>query len=470
MICLSLKWRVSLWVSTVLVAVIATISTVAYVEFEESHLREIDRTLLAMANGILAILNDRHDPEQLEQEARAVTATSGPNPSSFPYRIWLEGSSADLLASDAPDSEHGRWLHELPGQSIAPREEPAFVNIGRPRNEYRAVWLRHRIDEGIVNIVVAGYSHFTYHELEEFLRLLLVLGASLVVGSVVAIMWTVRCALRPIDTTAKQLQEITYPNIRKTIFDTKKVPEELRPFMDAINDMLDRLNSVLQRQKQFTSDAAHELRTPLATAKSTLQAAQIRQRQADEYRHMINHALEDLARMERLVGQLLVLAHMDEVNGPTATAEVELDVLLGELAESYDQKARQAGGKVILAESSATTVWGDLDELARLFSNILDNAVRHGPSGGTVSIALRSGPDGYAMVSIHDEGGNIPPDVMPRLFDRFYRLDHSRSSSTGGTGLGLAIAREIARRHNGDISITSSPDSGTLVSIRLASR
>jgi signal transduction histidine kinase len=469
MICLSLKWRVSLWVSTVLVAVIATVSIVAYVEFEESHLREIDRTLLAMANGIAASLDDHESKEESAEEIRAVTAISDPNTPNFPYRIWMEGSSTDWLASDAPDSEYGRWLRELPGRSSAPREEPTFVNIGRPHDEYRAVWMRHRIDEeGIVNIVVAGSSHFTYHELYEFLRLLLVLGASLIAGSVVAIMWTVRCGLRPIDVTAKRLQDIAHPNVKEAIFDEKKVPKELRPFVRALTDMLDRLNSVLRQQKQFTSDAAHELRTPLTLAKSTLQATQMQQRQADEYSHAIGDALEDIARMEQLIGQLLVLARMDEVNGQTATAEVELDVLLGELAETYDKKARQAGGKVILAEPSATTVRGDLDELARLFGNVLDNAVRYGPSGGTVRIALRCGPDGYATVCIHDEGGNIPPDAMPHLFDRFYRVDHSRSSSTGGAGLGLAIARQIARRHSGDISITSSPDSGTLVSIRLA--
>ncbi len=123
---------------------------------------------------------------------------------------------------------------------------------------------------------------------------------------------------------------------------------------------------------------------------------------------------------------------------------------------------------MILEESSATTIRSDLDELVRLFSNVLDNAVRYGPPGGTIRVALKGGPDGYATVYIHDEGGNIPPDAMPHLFDRFYRVDQSRSCSTGGAGLGLAIAREIVRRHNGDILVTSSPDSGTLVSIRLA--
>lgn len=508
MICLSLNWRVSLWVTTVLVAVIATISIVAYVEFEESHLREIDRTLLAMANGILASLDSQVGREELVQEIRAVTAASGPKTASFSYRIWMEDSSADLLASDKPDSEQGGWLHRLGPQSAPTEGQYVLMNIGRPGNEYRAVWIRHMIgdtilqgshfakssqngnpqkdrkigapDKGVVNIVVAGSSHFTFHELHEFLRMLLILGASLIAGSVVAIMWTVRCGLLPVDKTAKRLQDIghwgprseisllgTHPNVREAISDERKVPKELRPFVRALNDMLDRLDGFLQQQKQFTSDAAHELRTPLAGAKSTLQATQMHQRQPDEYRRAIHDALEDLARMERLIEQLLILARMDEVNGHSAHSQVDVNILLHELVENYDKKARQGSGRVVLTGSSAVGVRGDMEELARLFNNVIDNAVRYGPAGGTVSVSARCEPDGYATVSIHDEGGNIPADAMSRLFDRFYRVDHSRSSLTGGAGLGLAIARQIARRHNGDISITSSLGSGTLVSIRL---
>jgi heavy metal sensor kinase len=495
MICLSLKWRVSLWVTTVLVAVIATISIVAYVEFEESHLREIDRTLLAMANGILASLDSRVGQEELVQEVRAVTAASGPKTASFSYRIWMEDSSADLLASDKPGSEQASWLHRLGQQNAPAQGQYVLMNIGRPGNEYRAVWMRHIIgdptlqkdrkmgipDKGIVNIVVAGSSHFTFHELHEFLRMLLILGTSLIIGSVVAIMWTVRCGLLPVDTTAKKLQHIgghrdlgseisllgTHPNVREAISDEKRVPTELRPFVRALNDMLDRLDNFLHQQKQFTSDAAHELRTPLAGAKSTLQAAQMHQRHPDEYRRAIHDALEDLARMERLIEQLLILARMDEVNAHSAVSQVDLNILLHELVENYDKKARQVSGRVTLTGSSAATVRGDMEELARLFNNVIDNAVRYGPTGGTVSVSIKCEPDGYATVAIHDEGGNIPADAIPRLFDRFYRVDHSRSSSTGGAGLGLAIARQIARRHNGDISITSSPGSGTLVSIRL---
>jgi heavy metal sensor kinase len=456
-----------LWVSTVLVAVIATICIVAYVEFKESHLRNIDQTLSAMANGILASLHDREGEEQMiDKDIHAVTGASAQNPSTF-YRIWMDGASADRFASDPPDSEHGRWLRGLPEQSGPMRESLTFMNIGSRGSEYRAAWMRHKLNEGIVNIVVAGSSHYTYHEMREFLKLLLILGGSLIVCSVVAVMWSARCSLRPIHMTAERLHRISRPNVGRALFDDLKVPEELHPFVGALRDMLGRLDEVLQQQKQFTSDAAHELRTPLAVVKSTLQATQMHERDANEYRRAIADALKDVARMEHLIEQLLVLARMDENSEHIAAAEVQLDVLLRELAEAYDQRIGRSGGKVILDEPPVTTVQGDLDELARLFSNVLDNAVRYGPSDGTISIALKCKPDSFATVCIHDEGGNIPPEALPHLFDRFYRVDHSRSSSTGGVGLGLAIAQEIARRHNGDISITSEPGSGTLVCIRL---
>jgi signal transduction histidine kinase len=464
---LSLKWRISLWTSAVLISVIATISIVAYIEFDESHLINMDRTLLAMANGIAASLDDFQGTEELMKKVHAVTGRPGWNPS-ICYRIWMDGSSTDLLASDTPNSRYGSWLRELQDQNSPSPGEPIFVNLGLPHDEYRAVWIREKIDGGTANIVVAGPSHHTYHETYEFQRLLIVLGGSLILGSVVAVMWTVRCGLRPIDNSAKRLKDITYPNVGEVILDDKKVPKELRPFAEALNDMLGRLNKILRQQKQFTSDAAHELRTPLALAKSTLQVAQMNQKNASECKQVIADVLNDIARMEYITEQLLILARMDETNEHIATEEVQLDVLLSELAENYNKKIEHTGGKVIIEKPPATTVGGNLDELLRLFSNVIDNSTKYGPSNGTVRITLEHDSDRYATVRVHDEGGNIPSAALPHVFDRFYRVDQSRSRSTGGAGLGLAIAREIARRHNGDISITSNPTSGTLVCIRLA--
>jgi signal transduction histidine kinase len=118
----------------------------------------------------------------------------------------------------------------------------------------------------------------------------------------------------------------------------------------------------------------------------------------------------------------------------------------------------------------ATTVRGDADELAQLFRNLIDNALAHGPRDGTVTISIvhGAGDDSSVAVAVHDEGGLIPHEALGRLFDRFYRADPSRASATGGTGLGLAIVREIVRRHDGQVEITSTPATGTTVTVRLA--
>jgi len=222
-----------------------------------------------------------------------------------------------------------------------------------------------------------------------------------------------------------------------------------------------------QQQRQFTAGDAHELRTPLSVVKSTLQLARSRDRTSADYRRAIDEALSDLHRIEGLIDQLLVLARMDETEGIARAAPVPLDVLLADLAERYDQKAMATGGRVACEAMPPTVVRGDEDLLGRLFGNLLDNAIRHGPPGGTVGLSLSGQADGPCVVTVRDEGGRIPPEILARLFDRFYRADSSRNHSTGGTGLGLAIARQIARRHGGEVSIESSPAKGTVVTVRL---
>ena len=464
---LSIKWRISLWISAVLIAVIAIICIVAYNEFEESHLRNLDQTILAISDGISASLDNISNKEKWTEEINRLTAGLG-GKSFFYYRIWIDGSDTDLLPDQSSESRQGQWLQNLPEKNKPEIEKTSFVNIGTSGDEYRAAWTRHKVGDEIVNIAVAGSSHFTYHEMHEFVRLLLILGASLIISSVIAAFWTVHTCLRPIDITAKRLQDIKYPKIREVIFDNSKAPRELKPFIEALNDMLGRLNKVLQQQKQFTSDAAHELRTPLSLAKSTLQSAQMLQGKAEQYKSTINDTLEDVERMERIIQQMLILARLDEIGVSDTDGEVRIDILLRELTETYSKKLELFGGKIILEDISDTTVQGNIDELIRLFSNILDNAVKYGPEGGTIRISRQPESDGHITINIHDDGGTIPSESIPHLFDRFYRVDPSRSKNTGGAGLGLAIAREIAIRHKGDISISSTPQSGTLVSIKLA--
>lgn len=221
----------------------------------------------------------------------------------------------------------------------------------------------------------------------------------------------------------------------------------------------------MRRQKAFVADASHELRTPVTVAKSTIQTTLADNRSSDQYRSALEDALEDLRRMEHLVDELLLLARLEETADAPLTQQVPIDPLLAELAEAFGPRVSHSGSKLVCSLSPAV-VRGDYGQLVRLFSNLLDNALRHGPKGGTIHLTAEVHSD-RVIVGVKDEGGNIPPEAIPNLCERFFRVDGSRASSTGGAGLGLAIAREIVIRHGGAIEITSQPTRGTQVIVTL---
>ena len=345
--------------------------------------------------------------------------------------------------------------------------EFTFFNLDQGIYKYRAVWVRHHSEQGVANVLVASSSRYVYHEMEEFLRLLLILGGSLMVGSFLLVPVIVTWAMRPIDEVAAVLRRVTPANMEQETLHNLKVPQELLPFVEALDGMLVRLDKAIKQQKQFIADASHELRTPLTIIKSTIQTTRMADRDMADYTKALDDILQDVDRMERLIEHLLSLARVDEGGDLLNTTRIALDTLLINLAEIFDAKASQQGGKVICDNYLPTWVEGDASELDQLFTNILDNAVKYGPPDGIIRVTLSHEPDGYATVCIHDQGGKIPSEALPHLFDRFYRVDSSRSRATGGAGLGLAIAKEIADRHNGQIEITSDIHTGTSVFVRL---
>jgi len=342
-----------------------------------------------------------------------------------------------------------------------------FFNLIQRKYKYRAVWARRSFEQGIANVLVASSSHYAYHEMEEFLQLLLVLGGSLLLGSLLLLPLIVGWGMRPIDRVAAILRKITHKNVGRENLQIQDIPRELLPFVEALNGMLARLDKAIQQQKQFTADASHELRTPLAVIKSTIQTARMTDRQVTDYTKALDDMHQDVNRMERLIEQLLSLARIDEGSVLLDTTRVALDVLLANLVEIFDARVAQRGGKVICENCPTTWVKGNENELNQLFTNLIDNAVKYGPTKGMVRITLDHSTGDFVSVCIHDQGGNIPSEAKIHLFDRFYRVDSSRSRDTGGSGLGLAIAQEIAQRHGGQIEITSEPGKGTSVFVRL---
>ena len=468
----SIKLRLSLVVSLLTLAIITVLSAAAYVEFEESLLRNIDTTLRYMGEGIWAELIE----EGVSQENRvaAFRALTGHPTSEYAghCRIWMDGSPDDLFNSDSPVTPLARRLVHPPAE-----ERPDVDSIGLfdisdgsgpdKRGVFRAMWMRRTYRGGIVSILVARSSSYAYHELGEFLRLLLVLGGSTTLAILLLIPKIISWGLRSITRAGGQLEQITHRDLGHGGRVMGNVPVELQPFKSALEGMLLRLDEAARRQEQFTADAAHELRTPLAIMKSSLQTLRMQPRMTAEYEEGVDDVLQDVDRMEQLVRQFLTLARLDATDKISDPVEVRLDILLESLVEVFDGRAADQGARVVYTDGGAVSVKGDETELRQLFTNLLDNALRHGPPMGVVRITLQDGSGPWVTTCVHDEGGTIPPEVLPHLFDRFYRADSSRSQASGGTGLGLAIARAIVLRHDGNIAVTSDSQAGTTAIVRL---
>ena len=467
---MSIRLRLSLLASLLTFAIIVVVSVVAYVELEESLLANVDEILRAMGEGVFATLDEHESREARETELRSIVGDRQSGDAGW-YRVWVDGSDQDLFASDpASDFREERFLRP-PAEGKPDLGEASFFNLygdtdSGEKSPSRAIWMRRVLGQNVVNVLVARSSHYVYHELSEFYWLLLIVGASLTLLTFLVVPVLVSWGLHPIKRAGSQLQTITHRSLRRGQEQSETV-SELKPFIAALDDMLTRLDAAMRQQEQLIADAAHELRTPIAILKSTLQTTKLQRRSVAEYEESLEETLQDVGRLEHLIEQLLSLARLERPDKLRKPVDVRLDALLGETVEIFDARAVQQNGRVILSKTGSAWVRGDENELKQLFGNLLENALRHGPRGGTVRVALEDGADSRVTVSVRDEGGQIPPDALAHLFDRFYRADVSRSQKSGGSGLGLAIAREITHRHGGDIDISSNPQFGTVVTVRL---
>ncbi len=217
-----------------------------------------------------------------------------------------------------------------------------------------------------------------------------------------------------------------------------------------------------RRQEQFSSDVAHELRTPLANLLAVVEAERGAAGQANpSATASLNRVLAQGQRLQRLIADLLLLASLEQPSRQESQEPCRIAECLEDLIEDFSETATAKGVSLELQISAAgAVVTGSGSELNRLLANLLSNAIQHSPAGGVVRIELdRQGSE--LCVAVSDQGPGIPQDEQERIFERYYRSDASRSRQCGGTGLGLAIAQAIARRHRGKISVQSQPGSGT---------
>lgn len=265
-----------------------------------------------------------------------------------------------------------------------------------------------------------------------------------------------RRGLRPVHEMAQVAQGISASRLQGRI-DATAQPLELTELVHAFNAMLSRLQDSFGRLSDFSSDLAHELRTPVSNLMTQTQVAVSKSRPADAYRETLYSNLEELNRLARMIADMLFLAKADHGLIIPNRESVHLATELQSLFEFYEALADESG--VSLRMTGAADTVGDALMLRRALSNLISNAIRHTPRGGTVDVAIRQVSPDEVGIEVRNPGAAIPPEHLGRIFDRFYRVEPSRQKSTEGAGLGLAITKSIIDAHGGTITVSSSPGS-----------
>lgn len=308
-------------------------------------------------------------------------------------------------------------------------------------------------DGSLLRVAVAVDIGHHEHFMAAFRRSLwlFVLAAALLTGLLG--WWSVRRGLAPLRAMRDEAASVSARHLDRRL-DDQAVPPELAELARTLNAMLLRLQHSFQQLTDFSSDLAHELRTPVNALMTATQVALGRARSAEEYRDVLAANMEEYERLARTISDMLFLAQADHGLLVPARERVDLAQQVHELFEFFEALAAEKSLRLSLTGSGG--IDGDTLMLRRALANLLANAIRHAREGGEVRVAIRQQDDGIEL-SVENDGEPIAAEHMPRLFDRFYRADPSRRRAGEGAGLGLAITRAIVRAHGGDIAAANGP-------------
>ncbi|MDX2042595.1 MAG: ATP-binding protein [Acidobacteriota bacterium] len=278
-------------------------------------------------------------------------------------------------------------------------------------------------------------------------------------------------ALSPVDRITCAAEQIAKGDL------TERVPmpanastklDEIGRLAATFNHMISRLQAAFERQKQFTSDASHELRTPLAVMRGDMEIALRRERSPEEYQRVLGSNLEEIVRLTRLIEDLLMLARADSGRVELRCEPVDLNKLCQQMADYITPLAQQRDQTLSYDSPNAEiTVNADLQRIKQMLLNLLDNAIKYTPPGGSVTLGLKT-ENNQAIVTVADTGRGIPAEDLPHIFERFFRRSAKTSDRTAaGFGLGLSIVKWIVDSHDGQIEINSQQGAGTTFIVKL---
>jgi signal transduction histidine kinase len=365
----------------------------------------------------------------------------------------LVGQRIKLPKRPTPPGPRG----EISGEITTPTGEGLLFGAAlTPRTGKPALW-----------VVLALPKRMAPRLLGHLTSYLLLAGFGAFIISVFLALLIARSISKPLQSIAGAAEEIAGGNYDLEL--PIATLDELRSLATSFSHMVQEVKASRQRERDFLANVSHELKTPLTSIQGFSQAILDGTAEEEaERKHAASIIIEEAGRMARLVEELLELARFDAGQIEIARREVNLADVLEECAKRFAFQAEEAGIELEMDVPALPPVLGDEDRLTQVFTNLLDNAIKHTPSGGKVKVIAKGVNQKNVKVAVTDTGSGIPPEDLPRIFERFYQVDKSRAGS--GVGLGLAIAKEIIEAHGGSISVESVVGLGTKFTVSLPTR
>jgi heavy metal sensor kinase len=447
---LSIRWRLTLWNTLALALVLLGFSAVVYAMLAHALYERVDHSLLAVY-----------------QELEAKT-----NPD-VPY--WIkeakEHHNMACVVYDSTGNVYER-TEELPSRGVPAKPDrnepgPSYADLtlpilGHQRTLQATVNLK---GKELTVLLMAGLEEVD-RERHELLVVLAMAVPACLVGAGGLAYFLARKALAPMKRLHRLTEEITADRLDRRV-PVANPSDELGHLTRTINAMISRLEHSFAEIRRFTADASHELRTPLTAIRTEAEVALGRSLPPAEHQHLLGSILEECDRLTRLTDQLLTLSREDAGVARQEWAPVDLAAQVHGVVDTMRPVAEAKGLELHVVGSAAVPMQGDAARLRQVFYNLLDNAIKYTPQGGKIVVGIETKGQA-AVVTLRDTGIGIPPEHLPRVFDRFYRVDKARSREEGGTGLGLSIAKTIVAAHGGQIELASVPGQGTTCTVTLA--
>jgi signal transduction histidine kinase len=448
-----------------MILLLSIFSLIVYIVIRNSLVKQFDRSLVSITQMLAASVELDGDEIELEFEVQQMSEFHNAEHPTY-YQLWTE--DGEVVARSPLLRTDDLFHPETPlGKPVSYMEPIKFKRNGKPLRAFALIFRARNSDSDeestppqtsvpLLSLTVARDCSDVLDQLQFLRWLLLIASAVVILLSLLIAAIIVQKGLTPLNAIAAEIATITEDNLTKRIT-TGHVPEEIVPIKNRLNELMSRLEASFNRERQFNADVAHELRTPLAGIRSTIEVTLARNRQTTEYQQALSECLDITKTMQSMVSNLLMLAGLDARRNNVRIEHVNIAQVVDSCWKTYSEKAAHQDVSFDNHVDTDVTCETEHQTLSIVLSNILENAVEYTNTGGQIRATAQRNDD-LIEISISNTGCQLTTVQVSHVFDCFWRGDPSRSDAGVHCGLGLALVRKLTSVLGGHVTAELQPE------------